>query len=178
MGRTDAAGVFHPTPLMIAYAFAYLGAICEGKPRHDELLAGQIGCDRSTIVKWRPVPGFLDWLTAQCTSNRRGGLERLLNRSLELGIRGSVKHMEFYAKYSGEATGLSPLGKPAPNGAGEHERTPIAAGYTIVSLVARPEPLPLSAESGDERPKLPPPGSPPVVDGQIVQRLHVPMSAT
>ena len=48
------------------------------------------------------------------------------------------------------------------------------AGYVIDSLVPRPEPVPLSLESGDLRPKLPPPGSAPVVAGVVVQSVVIP----
>jgi hypothetical protein len=47
-------------------------------------------------------------------------------------------------------------------------------GYTINVLVPRPEPMPLSTESGDPRPKLPPPGSPLVVPGVVVQSVVIP----
>lgn len=163
--------MYHPTPLQIAYATAYLGAICDGSVLTDETLAGKIGCARESIVRWRGQQGFLDWLTGHCLGNRRGGMERLLNRALHLGIKGSVKHAEFYAKFSGEVAGLGPL---VPKGNGEHDRTETpAGGFTINVLVPRPEPMPMSKEAGLERPKLPPPGSAPVVEGVVVQRLHI-----
>ena len=65
-------------------------------------MARAIGVDRSIICRWRRVQGFQEWVTKQCTAQRRGGLEQLLNRALELGLKGSIEHMEFYAKYSGE----------------------------------------------------------------------------
>jgi hypothetical protein len=52
------------------------------------------------------------------------------------------------------------------------------AGYVIDSLVPRPEPVPLSFESGDLRPKLPPPGSAPVVAGVVVQSVVIPLAVS
>jgi hypothetical protein len=51
---------------------------------------------------------------------------------------------------------------------------PLFAGYVINCLVPRPEPVPSSLESGDTRPKLPRPGSAPVVPGVVVQSVVIP----
>jgi hypothetical protein len=52
-------------------------------------------------------------------------------------------------------------------------REPVA-GYHIKGLVPRPEPMPLSIESPSARRKLPPPGSPPVAPGVVVQSVVIP----
>jgi hypothetical protein len=57
----------------------------------NRLRRAAIGGSRETIVLWRGQQRFLSWLTDQCAANRQGGLERLLNRALELGIRGSTR---------------------------------------------------------------------------------------
>ena len=118
-------------------------------------MARAIGVDRSIICRWRRVQGFQEWVTRQCTAQRRGGLEQILNRALELGLKGSIEHMEFYAKYSGE---VEP-GILRAAGGRSGDAAVALAGYVINTLVPRPEPLPLSLESGMARPKLPSPGS-------------------
>ena len=77
--------------------------------------------------------------------------------------------MEFYAKYSGEVE----LGVLRSTRTGGDTREP-ARGYTINVLVPRPEPMPLSIESGDARPKLAPPGSAPVVEGRVISIVVIP----
>ena len=89
---------------------------------------------------------------------------------LKLDHYRSITHIEFYARYSGEVE-LGVL-RANPNGQGD-VRDPVA-GYDIIVLVPRPEPVPLSLESGDTRPKLLPPSSPPVVAGVVLQSVVIP----
>ena len=134
LGEQTADGEFVATSRQIEFVMAFLPAVCEGKSRHDAELAKQIGVHRSVISPWRRQQGFQQWVTNECTAMRRRGLELILARTLELGIRGSIAHAEFYAKYSGEVPGGILRGNRR-GGDDRHE----AVGYTVHILVPAPE---------------------------------------
>jgi hypothetical protein len=65
-------------------------------------------------------------------------MELPLNRALQLGIRGSLEHMEFYANYSGE---MEPQVLRAASSRSS-EAAVALAGYVINSIVPLPGPVP------------------------------------
>ncbi|MDP2318240.1 MAG: hypothetical protein Q8O42_02720 [Acidobacteriota bacterium] len=69
----------------------------------DRALAERVKVHATTISHWRDDPEFEVWVTAAFDKFLAGGLKKLLVRALGLALKGSVKHMLFFAKYSGQA---------------------------------------------------------------------------
>lgn len=106
-------------------------AIAQGQPAFDTVLAPQVPANRSVIARWRMDDAFCDWLDAFTERMFRRGMTKLLLRAFSLGLKGSVKHMEFFARYSGQ---IDQADMPAPMGGG----ATLPAGAAFVIAVPRP----------------------------------------
>lgn len=112
---------------------AYAEAAATGQPLHDTQLAPKCKVSRSQISRWRTeVDGFEDWLEEFCRRIFRRGMAPLLLRAWQLGLKGSIKHMEFFARWSG-AVPLDEQPPPLPGGATVHNN------FSVLLAVPRPE---------------------------------------
>lgn len=81
---------------------------------------------------------FCDWLDAFIERTFRKGMTKLLLRAFGLGLKGSVKHMEFFARYSGQ---IASEDLPAPMGGAT---LPPGAAY-VIAIPRPPGAVPESA---------------------------------
>lgn len=130
---------FSPTEKQRAYLVHLLHGYATGGDVTDRALAERIKVHATTISHWRDDLQFEAWVTAAFDKFLAGGLKKLLVRAHGLALKGSVKHMEFFAKYSGQAPEAS---QPFDDDV-DHTQN-----YTVNLLCPRPPALP-SAE--DER---------------------------
>lgn len=126
---------FVPTEKQRSYLLHLLEGYAAGGDVTDRALAERIKVHPTTISHWRDDPRFDGWISAAFDKFIGGGLKRLLVRAMTIAAKGSVRHMEFFARYSGQAAGES-----APHGAGSGGD----GGYTVVVLSPRPPALPTS----------------------------------
>jgi hypothetical protein len=123
-GQPAESPAFVPAPRMLEFAMAFVSAVCEGWPYRDAEIARQVGVDRAVVCRWRrKKAGFTDWLRRPCMAHRNGGMELPLNRALQLGIRGSLEHMEFYANTPARWSRRS-CGRPAVGAVRRRWRSP------------------------------------------------------
>lgn len=87
---------------MIAYAAQFASAIAEGKPTNDVALSKEVKISRSQITRWRADDAFLDWLERTTARVFHHGRTHVLARAYGLALRGSIKHMELFLRYSGQ----------------------------------------------------------------------------
>ena len=118
-----------PTEKQRAYLIHLLDSYASGADTTDRTLAERINVHHTTISHWRDSPEFEVWIREAFDKFLSGGLKRVLVRALNLALRGSVKHMEFFAKYSGQA--------PDPMASADDTRN-----YSFNILVPRPPELP------------------------------------
>jgi hypothetical protein len=138
--RTAKKGQLHefsPTEKQRAYLVHLLHGYATGGDVTDRALAEPIKVHATTISHWRENPQFEEWVNAAFDKFLAGGLKKLLVRAFGLAFKGSVKHMEFFAKYSGQA----------PEAAEPLDRQDDLRNYTVNLLVPRPPALP---SGGDE----------------------------
>lgn len=104
-GVRAAPPAFEPRARHWKYFFALQEVLAvQGARATDQELSTRLGVTRQAIWKMRQEQGFAEWLEREIRRLAlKGGLSKLLCRCLELGLRGSIKHAEFFAKYSGEA---------------------------------------------------------------------------
>ena len=96
---------FEPSARHLAYLSVLVEAIGQGRPITDAALAPKIGLAAKRISKWRNhLPGFADWITRELHRPATLGFTLVLCRAYSLAMTGSIKHMEFFAKYCGEAS--------------------------------------------------------------------------
>lgn len=128
---------FSPTEKQRAYLVHLLHGYATGGDVTDRALAERVKVHATTISHWRDDQDFEAWITAAFDKFLAGRLKKLLVRAFGLAFKGSVKHMEFFAKYSGQAPEVP-----------ESDRTDMDEGqkYTVNLLVPRPPALP----SGDD----------------------------
>lgn len=122
---------FRPTPKQLAYASQLAEALAEGKPATDTALCKLAGVSRYHISRWRNDDAFEAWLDAFLHRMLGRSLAPILLRAKALALKGSVKHMEFFARWSG----LVPVdAQPEPAGEGGVTNN----NYGVVLLVPRP----------------------------------------
>jgi len=132
--KKDQGSEFQPTEKQRAYLVHLLQGYANGGDVTDRSLAEVVEVHATTISHWRDDARFETWVASAFDRFLSGGLRRVLVRAMTLAARGSVKHMEFFAKYSGQAAEAAPAG-PADVGA-----------YSVVLLSPRP---PALSGSGD-----------------------------
>ncbi|MGL5936896.1 MAG: hypothetical protein ACRCZI_14875 [Cetobacterium sp.] len=101
-GNARADAVFRPTDKQALYASAFADAIAAGRPTTDVTLAAEIKAGRASIQRWRANDAFIEWLEQQTARVFRKGRTHVLARAYALALRGSIKHMELFLRYSGE----------------------------------------------------------------------------
>lgn len=111
----DAAG-FRPTNAQIAYAVAFADAVAAGQPVTDIALSAQIKVSRSQVCRWRESDAFIEWLERATARTFQRGRTHVLARAYHLALRGSIKHMELFLRYSPDVK--DPNALPAPLGGG------------------------------------------------------------
>lgn len=87
---------------MIAYAATFADAIAQGQPTSDVALSAQLKVSRSQITRWRGDDAFIEWLARMTARVFHRGRTHVLARAYSLALRGSIKHMELFLRYSGE----------------------------------------------------------------------------
>ena len=124
---------FAPTEKQRAYLVHLLQGYAHGGDVTDRALAERIKVHATTISHWREDPRFDAWVSSAFEKFIAGGLKKLLVRAMALAMKGSVKHMEFFAKYSGQA----------PEGAeGAIDIDQSVTNYSVNLLCPRPPALP------------------------------------
>lgn len=128
--------VFRPTEKQRAYLLHLLQGYATGGDVTDRFLAEKIRVHATTISHWREDGRFETWVAGAFDKFIAGGLKKLLVRSLGLALKGSVKHMNFFAKYSGQAPDAALDGGSADD-----------TEYKVILLAPRPPALEKSGQS-------------------------------
>jgi hypothetical protein len=90
--------------------------------------------NNTTISKWRDDVAFAEWLNEFVGQAFHRRFNMILLRAFHLAMRGSIKHMEFFAKYSGEVD----LARVRAAGGAGDEDEPGAQLPIINIIVPRP----------------------------------------
>lgn len=136
--KKDQDREFAPTEKQRTYLVHLLHGYASGGDVTDRALAERVKVHATTVSHWRDNPHFEAWVTEAFEKFLAGGLKKLLVRAFGLAFKGSVKHMEFFAKYSGQAP---VAGEPLDSEDG-------LRNYTVNLLVPRPPPLPSAEDEG------------------------------
>lgn len=152
--QDQAVPAFAPKPRHWRYLELFLEFASDGKLLSDQKAADALGCSRQTVQSMRHLPGFREWLNDETRKAIRPGMfNAILVRAGRLALQGSIKHMEFYAKYCGPETAGGQNGGTAESGNGVRVWLGVPQpDYSKLSLLDEPEP---KAEVPAERPTAP-----------------------
>ena len=120
-----------PTEKQRVYLIHLIEGYATGTDITDRALAEKINVHNTTISHWRECAEFETWVNGAFDRFVAGGMKKLLVRAWSMAIRGSVKHMEFFAKYSGQAPQTARPGHDCPSTDDRQE-------YSFNILIPRP----------------------------------------